>query len=708
MSLSLLDVPTVSRRFLGGFTWKEYLLLSWGGLRGAVCLILALLIEQDDHIDKDLSASAALYIASSAFLILFFNGITFEWLYKLLHPYKSNVFRQIYLKKVMRLIDKEYYNEVALLQQHWLFERSWALVYADKLVPRLANLSLDSFGKLHLSCPHATRVLRELDDQELLRVLPKSDATARLVSPSPIVHVCGEPAAGAVEESAARPAETAAGSRAATANRLTLPPRFSRDKPGSTTNNTSPRPLKREPSKTRIETEENAGHSTAAVLQRLRRPPDAGLDLEMNLRILDNEEEEEVGDSLEDIISRQASKTHEEMCQAAQPSVPASNVPQTSSAQPTPPHLQTAQALPTTEALSVPGPTSFSAAVSVDAVPATHSYPELQVLETPKPTAPPRQTVPPEPSAAPPKPPTAESDRGERRDGRALSDASPGPSVGDAQLATAPPIRHGFRSSALTTIREAVAPLHSELVSSSPRDGLGPPRPTPLFKRIPGYKYDSVVRIRSEPFGGALDAAQLEKWDAVLEETQEKPSAKPSRLISRSMSVPHGLDSAMIEAGLATNLPETGVERTHTHTTVPQVLVRDREGEMLIMTTNTMRQQYKRMYEQSFISGTVFVGFMATADVVADFALMDVKRRNKMRAWRDVLGVSTDLDLRLDVREERSLAGLRKSSRRTCLCCGKRREPLDFGALENDITGFEVEWKLTVSRLRGNKSSTLR
>lgn len=92
------------RRILGGFTWKEYILLAWGGLRGAVCLILALLIEQDPNISTTLTHTAALYIASAAFLVLFFNGITFEFLYKILKPYKPNPFRTIYLTKVLKYV----------------------------------------------------------------------------------------------------------------------------------------------------------------------------------------------------------------------------------------------------------------------------------------------------------------------------------------------------------------------------------------------------------------------------------------------------------------------------------------------------------------------------------------------------------------------------------------------------------------------------
>lgn len=38
-------------------------------------------------------------------------------------------------------IDIEYVNEVALLQQHWLFRDSWALVQADRLVPRLSEFA---------------------------------------------------------------------------------------------------------------------------------------------------------------------------------------------------------------------------------------------------------------------------------------------------------------------------------------------------------------------------------------------------------------------------------------------------------------------------------------------------------------------------------------------------------------------------------------
>lgn len=94
----------IIRRTLGSFSWKEYILLSWGGLRGAVCLILALLMEQEEDVDKSLSTTASLYISSSAFLILLLNGLSFEFVFKLLQPYTANPFKKVYLRRVMRVV----------------------------------------------------------------------------------------------------------------------------------------------------------------------------------------------------------------------------------------------------------------------------------------------------------------------------------------------------------------------------------------------------------------------------------------------------------------------------------------------------------------------------------------------------------------------------------------------------------------------------
>eukprot|EP01054_Gregarina_sp_Poly1_P000965 Gregarina_sp_Poly_1__964@NODE_1234_length_4694_cov_90_419278_g58_i1_p1_GENE_NODE_1234_length_4694_cov_90_419278_g58_i1NODE_1234_length_4694_cov_90_419278_g58_i1_p1_ORF_typecomplete_len355_score35_87_NODE_1234_length_4694_cov_90_419278_g58_i11181182 len=142
-------------------------------------------------------------------------------------------------------------------------------------------------------------------------------------------------------------------------------------------------------------------------------------------------------------------------------------------------------------------------------------------------------------------------------------------------------------------------------------------------------------------------------------------------------------------------------------TSVPSPLrAKDREGEILIMVINTMRQLYKRMYEQSFISGTVYVGFMSTADVVTDFALVNVKQKSQIKAWNEVFavgsggypyhGTAVELDNLSKVAED--------YEQKTCLgsVIKKRHRERNERILEilENITGFEVEWILTAARLR--------
>lgn len=78
----------------------------------------------------------------------------------------------------------------------------------------------------------------------------------------------------------------------------------------------------------------------------------------------------------------------------------------------------------------------------------------------------------------------------------------------------------------------------------------------------------------------------------------------------------------------------------------------DRDGEIVIMVVNTMRQLYKRMLDQCFISGTVYMGYMAVADVVSDFAIFDVaKKKNKLKAWKDIFRLDRETYQRMSEQE---------------------------------------------------------
>lgn len=58
---------------------------------------------------------------------------------------------------------------------------------------------------------------------------------------------------------------------------------------------------------------------------------------------------------------------------------------------------------------------------------------------------------------------------------------------------------------------------------------------------------------------------------------------------------------------------------------------REREGEMLLIVVNAMKQLYSQMYRRNFVTGTVFGHFNDTADKVADFALIDLDLRTEVK-----------------------------------------------------------------------------
>eukprot|EP00923_Selenidium_pygospionis_P040448 GHVN01069851.1.p1 GENE.GHVN01069851.1~~GHVN01069851.1.p1 ORF type:complete len:1287 (+),score=204.31 GHVN01069851.1:3239-7099(+) len=143
-----------------GFGWKENTLLAWGGLRGAIVLALALLIEGDLDGESDGGPREllVLYIATSVLLVLVINGISFELVYTLLNPYPTKPFRQVYLGKTMTLIDRQYDEEMKELQHHWAFRPTRVLDYSAESVPTFSGRKLNKHGKISLSLPNVRHI----------------------------------------------------------------------------------------------------------------------------------------------------------------------------------------------------------------------------------------------------------------------------------------------------------------------------------------------------------------------------------------------------------------------------------------------------------------------------------------------------------------------------------------------------------------------
>eukprot|EP00922_Rhytidocystis_sp_ex-Travisia-forbesii_P064018 GHVS01095197.1.p1 GENE.GHVS01095197.1~~GHVS01095197.1.p1 ORF type:complete len:1064 (-),score=89.63 GHVS01095197.1:186-3377(-) len=147
-----------------GVSWKEAVLLVWGGLRGALVLALGLRIEESKSVSPEFSETATFFISGNVFLILLINGVTFELLYRLLNPYPPKPFRRVYLEKVMKMIDYQYMEEKQFLQSHWLFHGTDVLRHADRIVPVLGWRKLNKRGNLSIKTPSIHDVFKDISD----------------------------------------------------------------------------------------------------------------------------------------------------------------------------------------------------------------------------------------------------------------------------------------------------------------------------------------------------------------------------------------------------------------------------------------------------------------------------------------------------------------------------------------------------------------
>ncbi|UKJ90553.2 sodium/hydrogen exchanger [Theileria orientalis] len=137
--------------------FKEVVLLLWGGLRGAMVLVLGLRLESDSKIENETSDLISFYISGSSMLILVLQGFTFDWLFKSLNPYPMNPQRREHLTRTMSSIDRKYEAGIEGLKTHWLFRNSDIVMKANLAVPLLEDMKWDKMGRLVYS-PNTTKL----------------------------------------------------------------------------------------------------------------------------------------------------------------------------------------------------------------------------------------------------------------------------------------------------------------------------------------------------------------------------------------------------------------------------------------------------------------------------------------------------------------------------------------------------------------------
>lgn len=121
-----------------GLQWKELVICVFGGLRGAVALAMALLLEQDELIDESTRQHVAFHVSAVVVLTLFVNGVLVRPLYSYLQVYPvqehQNVLDQINLIRVE--VKSQKYNEIVM--KEWFFHGTSSQVLA--FIPSFTGL----------------------------------------------------------------------------------------------------------------------------------------------------------------------------------------------------------------------------------------------------------------------------------------------------------------------------------------------------------------------------------------------------------------------------------------------------------------------------------------------------------------------------------------------------------------------------------------
>jgi NhaP-type Na+/H+ or K+/H+ antiporter len=102
-----------------GLTWKEAVVMVWGGLRGAVSLSLALLVDGNHLIGDRAREMIFLQTTGIVTLTLVINGTTAGLVYKALEVYPPNPFRPALATQGLRNLQLEMDKYMSGLSSHW-------------------------------------------------------------------------------------------------------------------------------------------------------------------------------------------------------------------------------------------------------------------------------------------------------------------------------------------------------------------------------------------------------------------------------------------------------------------------------------------------------------------------------------------------------------------------------------------------------------
>lgn len=132
------------RRLGYGLTWKESTILVYGGLRGAVGLVMSLIVEHSEYIDSHVSQMVAFHTSGIVLFTLLINGLSIQYLYRGLDLYPANPFRRTYLRKILAKLETECQRgDIRQIAKDWFF---WTVLIA-KILRGVPNFKMVQFGE---------------------------------------------------------------------------------------------------------------------------------------------------------------------------------------------------------------------------------------------------------------------------------------------------------------------------------------------------------------------------------------------------------------------------------------------------------------------------------------------------------------------------------------------------------------------------------
>ena len=99
-----------------GLSFKQLIVLTYGGLRGAVGLLLALVVDLESGIDQRTRDLVVFHVGGIAFLTLIINGTTIRFLINKLGLSRVSKVQQRIMAVVLQMLERKGFKEAKSLQ----------------------------------------------------------------------------------------------------------------------------------------------------------------------------------------------------------------------------------------------------------------------------------------------------------------------------------------------------------------------------------------------------------------------------------------------------------------------------------------------------------------------------------------------------------------------------------------------------------------